>query len=394
MRIIATTSELAALCSEFASESFVTVDTEFMRERTYWPQLCLIQIAADEIEAIVDPLANGIDLKPFFDLMANPSVLKVFHAARQDVEIVHYLAGIIPQPLFDTQVAAMVCGFGDQIGYEAIVRKLAGAQVDKSSRFTDWSRRPLSEKQLAYALSDVTHLRTIYRKLKKKLDASGREPWLKEEMAILTSASTYAAHPEDAWQRIKFRPRRKQQIGVLQAVAAWREIEAQRKNVPRNRVVKDDVITELAIQQPRSREDLNKLRALPRGYAGSQIGDDLLGAVKRGLQADLSSLPDISGNGPGKPEGASAIADVLKLALKIISEREGIAPKLIASSADIDKIAAGEFDGVRAMRGWRREVFGEVALNIRDGKLALGLKDGNTAIFPIPGSTVALKAAE
>ncbi len=365
-----------------------------MRERTYWPQLCLIQIAGNEIEAIVDPLANGIDLKPFFDLMADQTVLKVFHAARQDVEIVHYLAGIIPQPLFDTQVAAMVCGFGDQIGYEAIVRKIANAQVDKSSRFTDWSRRPLSDKQLAYALSDVTHLRTIYRKLQKMLDASGREPWLKEEMAILTSASTYAAHPEDAWQRIKFRPRRKQQIGVLQAVAGWRESEAQRKNVPRNRIVKDDVITELAIQQPRSRDDLNKLRALPRGFAGSQIGEDLLAAVKRGREADLSTLPDISNNGPAAPEGASAIADVLKLALKIISEREGIAPKLIASSADIDKIAAGEFEGVRAMQGWRRDVFGDIALNIRDGKLALGLKDGSTAIFPIPGNSVALKAAE
>ena len=394
MRIITSTVELSALCGELASEDFVTVDTEFMRERTYWPQLCLIQIAGDGVEAIIDPLAIGIDLKPFFELMGNTNVLKVFHAARQDVEITHYLAGVIPQPLFDTQVAAMVCGFGDQIGYEAIVRKLAGAQVDKSSRFTDWSRRPLSEKQLAYALSDVTHLRTVYRKLQKKLDASGREPWLKEEMAILTSASTYTAHPEDAWQRIKFRPRRKQQTAVLQAVAAWRESEAQRKNVPRNRIVKDDVITELAIQQPRSRDDLHKLRALPRGYAGSQIGDELLSVVKVGLQADLSTLPDLPSNGPAAPEGASAIADVLKLALKIVSEREGIAPKLIASSADIDKIAAGDFQGVRAMTGWRREVFGELALDIRDGKLALGLRGGSAAIFPVPGDAMTLKAAE
>ncbi len=394
MRIIKTTHDLAGLCERLSGEPFVTVDTEFMRERTYWPRLCLIQIAGKEDEAIIDPQEPGIDLAPFFELMANKNVLKVFHAARQDVEIMHYLAGVIPEPLFDTQVAAMVCGFGDQIGYEAIVRKLARAQVDKSSRFTDWSRRPLSDKQLAYALSDVTHLRTVYGKLKAELDKSGREPWLTEEMAVLTSPATYINEPEDAWRRIKFRPRRRNQVGILMDVAAWRERQAQKKDIPRNRVIKDDAITELAIQQPRSRDDLKRLRALPKGYAASQIGDDLLAAVKHGLARDADTLPAIDNGFTPVPEGTSAIAEILKLALKIVSEREGIAPKLIASSADIDKIAAGEFDGVRAMRGWRREVFGDVALDIRDGKLALGLRNGATAIFPVPGGDMTLKAAE
>jgi ribonuclease D len=394
MKIIKTTAALAELCEELASDTFVTVDTEFMRERTYWPHLCLIQIAGANSEAIIDPLEPGIELAPFFDLMADEAVLKVFHAARQDVEIMHYLAKVIPTPLFDTQVAAMVCGFGDQIGYEAIVRKLAGAQVDKSSRFTDWSRRPLSDKQLAYALSDVTHLRTVYQRLKAELDKSGREPWLKEEMAVLTSASTYETHPEDAWQRIKFRPRRKPQLGVMVAVAAWREAEAQSRNVPRNRILKDDAITELAIQQPKSRQDIQRLRALPKGYGGSQMGDDILNAVKAGLARDPASLPDISDDRRPAPEGTSAIADVLKLALKIVSENEGIAPKLIANSAEIERLAAGQVEDVRAMKGWRFEVYGRPALDIRAGKLALGLRDGAAAIFPATEAAEALKAAE
>ena len=394
MQIIKTTGALEELCRDLSDETFITVDTEFMRERTYWPQLCLIQVAGAEIEAIVDPMAPDIDLKVFFELMDDQSVLKIFHAARQDIEIIHYLAGVIPKPMFDTQIAAMVCGFGDQIGYEAIVRKLAGAQVDKSSRFTDWSRRPLSDKQLAYALSDVTHLRTVYGKLKIQLDASGREPWLEEEMTILTSPATYAADPDAAWQRIKFRPRRQSQVGVVMSLAAWREREAQSKNVPRNRIIKDDAITELAVQQPRNRDDMKRLRALPKGYASSHIGDDLLAAIAHGAARDPATLPDIVKHGPAVPEGTSAIADILKLALKIVCEREGIAPKLIANSADIDKIAAGQLDGVRAMQGWRRGVFGDVAMDIRDGKLALGLKDNATAIFPVAGSGPALKAAE
>src|SRR4051812_12560612 len=250
MDIITTTEALRAFCAELAKDEFATVDTEFMREQTYWPELCLIQMAGADRQAIIDPMAGELDLEPFFALMANISVLKVFHAARQDIEIIFNKSGIIPTPIFDTQIAAMVCGFGDQVSYEQIVRRLARAQIDKSSRFTDWSRRPLSEKQLAYALSDVTHLRTVYEKLKMELERTGREPLLKEEMAILTSVSTYNTEPEDAWKRIKVRLRSKKQAGVLMAVAAWREREAQETNVPRARILKDDAIAEIAIQMP------------------------------------------------------------------------------------------------------------------------------------------------
>ena len=393
MKIIDTTAGLVELCGALRQDDFVTVDTEFMRERTYWPELCLIQVAGSKHEAIVDPMAEGVDLQSFFDFMADKSVLKVFHAARQDLEIIYHLGDVIPQPLFDTQIAAMVCGFGDQVGYEALVNKLANAQVDKSSRFTDWARRPLSNKQLAYALSDVTHLRLIYEKLQAMLDKSGREPWLEEEMAILSSPSTYAASPADAWQRIKFRARKKQQIGVLMKVAEWRELEAQRRNVPRNWIVKDDVITEVAVQQPGDRDALKRLRALAKGHANSAVGEALLVAIKSGLKMNAADIPEPPNGKPNVPEGTSAVADVLKLALKIVAEREGIAPKLIASSSDVEKIAAGDLD-VRAMQGWRKEVYGDIALQIKVGDLALGLKGRHPTIFPIKDNPTGLKAAE
>jgi ribonuclease D len=393
MQIIDTTAKLDKLCADLKEDVYITVDTEFMRERTYWPELCLIQIAGARHEAIVDPLAGGIDLQPFFDLMADNSVLKVFHAARQDLEIIFQLGRVIPQPMFDTQIAAMVCGFGDQIGYEALVNKLARGQVDKSSRFTDWARRPLSDKQLAYALSDVTHLRVIYEKLRRMLDKSGREPWLAEELGILCSPSTYQIDPAEAWQRVKFRARNKRQVGVLMKVAEWREQEAQRRNVPRNWIVKDDAMTELAVQQPSNRDALTRLRALAKGHANSATGEALLAAVKQGLALDQNSIPDLPDGKPPVPEGTSAVADVLKLALKIIAEREDIAPKLIASSSDIEKIAAGN-DDVPAMRGWRRHVFGEIALKIKDGELGLGLKGRQPTIFPLRDDVTSLKAAE
>ncbi len=394
MEIIETTQALNDLCAALEGDEFVTVDTEFMREHTYWPELCLLQIAGRDHEAIIDPLAADMDLRTFFDLMANETVIKVFHAARQDVEIIHHLGCIIPKPLFDTQIAAMVCGFGDQVGYEALVKRLAGGEVDKSSRFTDWSHRPLTKKQLAYALSDVTHLRVVYAKLKSQLDRSGREPWLDEEMAILTSPETYAVAPDNAWQRIKFRARKKKQVGVLMAVAAWREREAQTRNVPRNRVIKDDALVELAIQQPSDPGAMKKLRALPRGYANSNITDELLNAVRTGLQIDPAKIPDVENGKPNQPEGTSAAAEVLKLALKIIAEREGIAPKLIANSADIEKIAAGQFKNVPAMQGWRRRVFGDIALEIKEGHMALGLQHKQAAIIPLAEALSKLKAAE
>lgn len=380
MKLITETSQLADLCTALATEDFVTVDTEFMRESTYWPVLCLIQIAGAERTGLIDPLAKDIDLAPFFALMDNPKVLKVFHAARQDVEIMVHLAGIVPHPIFDTQIAAMVCGFGDQVSYEAIVRKLAKAQIDKSSRFTDWSRRPLTEKQLSYALSDVTHLRTVYEALKAELDSTGREPWLKQEMDILTAIDTYRTDPADAWQRVKVRLRSKKQLGVLMEVAAWREREAQEKDVPRSRVVKDDAVAELATQMPTSKEALGQLRALPRGFANSKSGDALLKAVSAGLARDPGSIPQVTTDRDKSSDQAQAASEVLKLALKVVCEKQGLAPKLVASSADIEALAENDEADVALLKGWRREVFGNLALDIKKGKAMIGFSKGKVVI--------------
>jgi ribonuclease D len=391
MDIVTTTAELEELGAALSHDSFVAVDTEFMREQTYWPVLCLIQIAGSTREAIIDPLAPGLDSAAFFRLMANRKVLKVFHAARQDIEIMVHRSGVVPAPIFDTQVAAMVCGFGDQVGYEQIVRKLAKAQIDKSSRFTDWSRRPLSEKQLAYALSDVTHLRTVYEKLRDKLGRTGREPWLKEEMAILTSLDTYNVAPEDAWKRLKVRLKTRKQLSVLVSVAEWREREAQEKNVPRARIIKDDAIAEVAIQIPQSKEALASLRALPRGFAGSRNGEALLRAVKAGLDADPKALPQLEARREIMPEGAQAAAEILKLALKIVCERQGIATKLVASSADVEALALDDDADVPLLHGWRRELFGELALAIKHGHAVIGFQGGRAAI--VSADAVALPTA-
>jgi ribonuclease D len=391
MDIVTTTAELEELCQALAHDDFIAVDTEFMREQTYWPVLCLIQIAGSSREAIIDPQAPGLDLGAFFSLMADERVLKVFHAARQDIEIMVHRSGIVPAPIFDTQVAAMVCGFGDQVGYEQIVRKLAKAQIDKSSRFTDWSRRPLSEKQLAYALSDVTHLRTVYEKLREKLEGTGREPWLKEEMAILTSLETYNVTPEDAWKRLRVRLKSKKQIGVLVAVAEWREREAQEKNVPRARVIKDDAIAEVAIQVPQTKDALASLRALPRGFAGSRNGEALLKAVKAGMAADPRSLPQLEARREIMPDNAQAAAEVLKLALKIVCERNGIAAKLVATSADIEAVALDDRADVPLLHGWRRELFGDLALAIKHGRAVIGFQGGRAAILNV--DAVALPTA-
>ena len=317
--------------------------------------------------------------------MNNPNVLKVFHAARQDIEIMVHRAGIVPHPVFDTQIAAMVCGFGDQVGYEAIVRKLAKAQIDKSSRFTDWSRRPLTEKQLVYALADVTHLRVVYEALKAELDRNGREHWLREEMNILTNPATYRTEPEDAWKRIRLRA--KKQLGVLVEVAAWREREARDKNVPRSRVLKDDALAEIATQMPQTREALNQLRALPKGMASSRIGEAVLKAVAAGLAVDQKSLPQHDDGRDDMSEAAQAAAEVLKLALKVVCEKEGIAPKLVASSSDIDAIAENDAADVHLMQGWRRELFGDLALAIKRGEAVIGFEGGRVRVLP------ALKAA-
>ena len=380
MKLITDTESLARLCSDLGRDEFVTVDTEFMRESTYWPDLCLIQLAGSATTGLIDPLAPGLDLQPFFDLMNKPDVLKVFHAARQDIEIMVHRAGIVPRPVFDTQIAAMVCGFGDQVGYEAIVRKLAKAQIDKSSRFTDWSRRPLTDKQLAYALADVTHLRVVYEKLKLQLDSTGREHWLREEMNILTNPATYRTEPEDAWRRIKVRLKSKKQLGVLVAVSAWREHEAREKNVPRSRILKDDAIAEIAVQIPQTKQALAELRALPKGFANSRTGDAILVAVKAGLETDPKTLPALDSGRDDMSEQTQAAAEILKLALKVVCGQEGIAPKLVASSSDIEAIAESDTADVALRHGWRREVFGDLALDIKAGRAMIGLYDGKVTI--------------
>ena len=369
--MIETTADLEAACKELAKSEFITIDTEFLRETTFWPELCLIQMASPTTEALVDPLAKGLDLKPFFELMANPDVLKVFHAARQDIEIIYNRGGLIPHPIFDTQVAAMVCGFGDSVSYDQLVSRTKGVQIDKSSRFTDWSRRPLSEKQLDYALADVTHLRDVYLYLKAELEREGRSSWLREEMDILEARETYDMHPDDAWQRLKMRLRKPQELAILKFVAAWREREARSRNVPRSRVLKDDAIYEVAQQQPKDAEALGRLRTIPKGRERSAAGSAVVEAVNAALALPKADMPHAPRQ-TQPPEGAAAAAELLKVLLKLISEKHGVAPKVIANSEDLDRIAAeGEKAEVAALHGWRRELFGEPALQLIQGQVAL-----------------------
>lgn len=369
--MIETTADLKAACEIFAKSDFVTVDTEFLRESTFWPQLCLIQIASPDHEALVDPLAKGLDLQPFFDLMSDTSVVKVFHAARQDLEIIHHLGGIIPHPLFDTQVAAMVCGFGDSVSYDQLVQKITGKQIDKSSRFTDWSHRPLSQKQLDYALADVTHLRDIYASLKAELEREGRAHWLEDEMAVLETPETYDLHPDDAWTRMKMRVRKPSELAVLMKVTAWREREARNRDVPRGRILKDDAIYEIAQQQPRDAEALGKLRTVPRGWERSGSGAAIITAVNEALSIPKEELPKIAK--PYQPnEGTQSAVELLKVLLKLTAEREGVAAKIVANTDDLEKIASeGEKADVPAMHGWRRDLFGERALKLINGQLAI-----------------------
>lgn len=374
MKIITDTATLQDICSNFATHDFVTVDTEFLRETTFWPILCLIQMASPEDEVIIDPMTEGIDLSPFFDLMADRSVMKVFHAARQDIEIVHNLAGIIPAPLFDTQVAAMVCGYGDSIAYNQLVQKVTGEQLDKSSRFTDWARRPLTEKQLAYALADVTHLRDVYLSLKKQLEKRKRSRWVDEEMQVLENPETYDLPVEKAWTRLKMRVRKPRDLAVMQKVAEWRENEARSRNVPRSRVMKDDAIYEIAQQHPRDEQALGRLRALPRGFEKSRHATGLLAAIHAALEIDEDDLPTLPR--PARaPEGSGAASELLKVLLKIVAEQEGVAPKVIATSDDLDAIASGRGETTAAMQGWRLELFGSQAQELLNGEIALGFEN-------------------
>ncbi|WP_133488180.1 ribonuclease D [Aliiroseovarius marinus] len=386
MITITTTEALEEFCIRATSHPYVTVDTEFLRERTYYSKLCLIQLAVpgnDEQDAVlVDPLVDGLSLEPLYELFRDERVVKVFHAARQDLEIFFVEAGVFPRPLFDTQVAAMVCGFGDQVGYETLVRKIARAQLDKSSRFTDWSRRPLTDAQKKYALGDVTHLRGIYEYLSDELDKSGRAHWVQEELTSLTSPETYIIHPEDAWKRLKTRTNSGRFLGVAKELARFREGYAQSRNIPRNRVMKDDALLELASTKPRSLQELGRSRLLLREARKGEVAEEILRAIAVGLEMPQDQLPKAPDRSKEKLQVNPALADLLRVLLKARCEQEKVAQKLIASAADLDALAAGKRD-VAALTGWRAEVFGDDALRLCEGKLALAAKGQRVEVFEV-----------
>ncbi|WP_400767901.1 ribonuclease D [Methylosinus sporium] len=374
MSLLTSTEDLAAACARLARHPFVTVDTEFLRETTFWPKVCVIQLASPEEAFAVDTLSEGLDLTPFFELMANERVVKVFHAARQDLEIVWRLARLIPAPLFDTQVAAMVCGFGDQVSYVELVKAIAKESLDKSSRFTDWSKRPLSTAQIDYAIADVTHLRQIYTHLRARLERSNRLDWLVDEMRTLTTPETYEQSPENAWERLRHRVRKPRDLAVLMELAAWREAEAQGRDVPRSRVLKDDMLIEIALAAPRTQEALGNLRAFPRGLERSRSGAEIVAAVERALARDPATLPRIEREKRGSSSGATV--ELLKVLLRQVAEETGVATKMIATVEDLEAIAADDGADVPALSGWRRAIFGDKALQLKAGRLALAVEKG------------------
>ncbi len=382
---LTTTDALAAYCARAATAPFITVDTEFLRERTYFAQLCLVQVAMpgkDDSDAVlIDPMVEGLSLEPLYELFRNPNVVKVFHAARQDLEIFHVEGGLVPYPLFDTQVAAMVCGFGDQVGYETLVRKIAQADLDKSSRFTDWSHRPLSDAQKTYALADVTHLRQIYLHLAAELARTGRTHWLEEELAHLTNAENYVTEPGEAWKRLKLRSNSGRMVAIARELAAFRETYAQEKNVPRNRVIKDDALIELASTKPKTLDDLNKSRLLLRDARKGPIAEGLVEAVAKGMAVPNADLPKVE-LGTDRSTLNPALADLLRVLLKAKAEAAGVATKLIASSSDLDDIASGYTEGVWS-HGWRHEVFGADALRLLNGEVALSAKGQKVKIVSL-----------
>ncbi|MDB5452288.1 MAG: ribonuclease [Caulobacteraceae bacterium] len=372
MKPITTTAELEAFCAKLAAAPFIAVDTEFMRETTYWPKLCLIQAASDEHAAAIDPLAEGLDLSSFLSLLANTNIQKVFHAARQDVEIFNNL-GVLPKPLFDTQVAGMAAGFGEQIAYDALVRSMLKIDIDKSSRFTDWSRRPLSDTQLEYALGDVTHLAKLYPLLRGRLEKAGRMAWVIDEMSALTDPAVYDSEPLNAWKRLKPRKTAPKYLSVFKAVAAWRERTAQDRDQPRSRILKDEGIDELATQIPTDVEGLNRLRSVPKGFGGSRFGPELISVIKEALKDPASNEPAAPRSHAPTQPAAGAVVELLKVLLKGRAEDAGVASKLIATVSDLEKIANDDDADTPALKGWRREAFGEDALKLKRGELALVL---------------------
>jgi ribonuclease D len=383
MTQITSTADLADFCARVEDKAFLAVDTEFMRETTYWPKLCLIQAAAPEgVEAIIDPMAEALDLSPFLALMRNQRILKVFHAARQDVEIFHNL-GAIPKPLFDTQIAGMAAGFGEQVAYDSLARKILKVELDKSHRFTDWSRRPLSAAQLAYALADVTHLAELYPILKAQLERAGRLSWVTEEMGAMCDPALYDVEPENAWRRLKPKRHSAKYLAVFRAVAAWRERTAQQRDQPRGRILKDEAIDELAAQSPIDAESLNRLRSVPKGFAGSRYGPELLAAIAAALKDPEAYAPKIDRQPQPASPAAGAVVELLKVLLKARAEDAGVAAKLIATVADLEKIAGDDRADSPALRGWRREAFGEDALKLKRGELALVLDGTRVRVVPV-----------
>jgi ribonuclease D len=382
MQVIADSDALNSLCQRLQSADFVTVDTEFLRDNTYWPKLCLIQLGGPEGAAAIDPLAEGIDLTPVIDLFDNEALLKVFHSARQDLEIFYHAFDRLPHPIFDTQIAAMVCGFGDSVGYDTLVKRLTGQRIDKGPRFTDWSARPLSKAQIRYALDDVIHLRDVYGTLAREMKRRGRSHWLREEMEILTSPDTYKLDPETAVRRLKSRSGDRQYLAILGELATWREREAQTRDVPRNRVLRDEQLFDIAAQRPRTPQHLAKTRGIKEGLAKGRLGQAIMAAVERGLAIP----PDRRPRPPARIEIApemTAVVDMLKILLKMKCAREEVATKIVANGGDLERIAAGESNGIPALAGWRRELFGEDALRLRDGNLALKVRESQVELLEL-----------
>jgi ribonuclease D len=387
MRIVETNEALAAFVAELADAPYLALDTEFLRDQTYYPKLCLIQVAAPGVEAIIDPLAPGIDLKAFYDLIRRPDIVKVLHAARQDIEIFYLQGGVLPDPLFDTQIAAMVCGFGDAASYETLARKIAHVEIDKSARFTDWSHRPLSKRQLEYALADVTHLRVIYEWMKAKLEKTGRASWVAEEVAALQDPALYKLDPDQAWKRLKPRTTNKKFLAVLAALAAWREREAQARDIPRGRVLKDEALTEIAAHPPETPDGLDRIRAVPKGFANSKMGKGLMEAIANGAHAEAPEGAVAEHKQRRRREPSPAVVDLLKTLLRLRAEEAGVAPRLIANAEDIERLAANEDDGVAALHGWRGEVFGRDAVAMRMGELAIALEKGEAVVVELEGES-------
>ncbi|MBB3890120.1 ribonuclease D [Phenylobacterium haematophilum] len=382
MTPITTTADLQAFCDKIKDQPFVAVDTEFMRETTYWPKLCLIQAAAPNAEAVIDPLADGLDLEPFLEILRNPKIEKVFHAARQDVEIFNNL-NAMPTPLFDTQVAGMAAGFGEQIAYDALVRQMLKVEIDKSSRFTDWARRPLTDAQLVYALGDVTHLAKLYPMLRARLEKDGRLAWVVDEMQSLTDPAMYDVSPENAWKRLRPRRHTAKYLAIFKAVAAWRERTAQQRDQPRGRILKDDAIDEIATQAPTDADGLDRLRSVPKGFSGSRFGPDLLAAVREGLKDPEAYAPVIEKTKHQPSPAAGAVVELLKVLLKARSEDAGVASKLIATVSDLEQIANDDNAKTQALTGWRREAFGEDALRLKRGELALVLDGARVRVVEV-----------